>query len=166
MSKSKNWFVKEAKEVLPAVLFFLIAFSLGDWTDRVMNKYAMTTYSFFSIIVASLVMGKVVMISDHLPFIALFSHKPLLYDTIWKSFVYVTIASCFRLLEHAIPHIHAGESVLQVYDGLIVHIQRPVFWLAHAWLSALFFVFVAYRELIEAVGRERVYRLFFKSRKM
>lgn len=160
----KGWFLEEVKSIIPAVCFFLVAFTLGDWTDRLMNKDAMTTYSYISIIVAALVMGKVVLISDHMPFINHFANKPLIYNTIWKTLIYVMCAGFFRLLEHAIPAIYHGDGMQAVYETMVSHIDRPVFWLAHAWLTALFLIFVAYRELIELVGKDKVYQAFFKTK--
>ena len=148
--------------MLPVALFFLVAFSLVDATDRVINKNALTSYSFFSCVVASLIMGKIVLIADSLKLIKLCEHKPLIWVTLWKSFFYVICSIVLRLVEHSIPAIIEGQSCHQILTRLQEHIDRPLFWIAQCWLAYLFIIFVGYRELVIAIGWPKFKSLFFK----
>ncbi len=156
-----TWCKTEFFKILPVSLFFLVAFSLVDATDRIVNKHPITEYSFFSIVVASLIMGKVVLLADYLAIIERYSHKPLIYSTLWKSFLYVFCSILLRLAEHLIPVLYDGESFTMVYDKAVAHIQNPLFWMAQTWLAYLFIIFVGYRELVYAVGTAKVKKLFF-----
>jgi hypothetical protein len=40
----------------------------------------------------------------------------------------------------------------------------PHFWLIQIWLAVLFFVYCAMRELVRAVGKEKVVEMFFSKR--
>lgn len=157
------WCKKEFIKMLPTIVFFLIAFSLVNATDRAVNKHALTYYSFFSCVIASLIMGKVVLIADSLRIIGLFSHKPLIYATIWKSFLYVVCSIILRLVEHAAPAIYEGATWPMISHEIMEHITKPLFWIAQAWLGYLFIIFVSYRELIFAIGKDKVLALFFKG---
>ena len=161
MSTILEWCKKEFIRMLPVALFFLVAFSLVDATDRAFNNKSLTYYSFFSCVVASLIMGKVVLIADALRLMKLFSHKPLIYVTLWKSFIYVACSIIVRLIEHVIPAVYDGASWATIYQEIIAHVDRPLFWIAQTWLAYLFIIFVGYRELVYSVGVGKVKKLFF-----
>lgn len=148
-----KWLVEEFKKMLPVALFFLVAFLLVDMTDRLLNKNALTTYSIISCVVEALIMGKIVLLADYLRVINLCSDKPLIYVTIWKSFLYVCCSIVLRSIEHWIGGLTLAE--------IFAHMQTPLFWLAQAWLAYLFIIFVAYRELISKVGAAKVKQMFF-----
>jgi len=160
MIKVLLWCKKEFMRMLPVALFFLVAFSLVDATDRIINKNALDYYSFFSCVIASLIMGKIVLIADYLSISSLFSNKPLLYVTLWKSFLYVCCSMILRLIEHSIPALVAGATFSELYQKIIEHIEKPLFWIAQAWLAYLFVIFVGCRELIFSVGSAKVKKLF------
>lgn len=149
--------------MLPVVLFFLVAFLLVDATREVVDKQALGYYSFFSIVIASLIMGKVVLIADTLSLVELCSHKPLIYTTLWKSFFYVFCSIVLRLIEHVVPAIYDGATGAEIYQEIIQHAQKPLFWIAQMWLAYLFVIFVGYRELVFNVGPAKVRKLFFGS---
>lgn len=147
--------------MLPVVLFFLVAFSLVDATRQVVDKHVIGYYSYFSILIASLIMGKVVLIADKLSVIELYSKKPLIYATLWKSFFYVFCSIVLRIIEHVIPTVYDGADWTVVCREIMRHAQNPLFWIAQMWLAYLFIIFVGYRELIFSVGSAKVRKLFF-----
>lgn len=157
------WCKKEFIRMLPVSLFFLVAFSLVDATDRIVNKHSLTTYSFLSCVVDALIMGKIVLIADSLKLIKLCEHKPLVWVTLWKSFFYVICSMVLRLAEHSIPAIVQGQSLQQILMQVQEHVDRPLFWIAQCWLAYLFIIFVGYRELVMAIGTSRFKSLFFKK---
>ena len=162
MQRLFRWMKEELIGVVPAILFFLAAFSLVDFTEMVVHKKeAHTYYSFFVIFISACLMGKVLIISNSLPFISLFSKKPLIYGTLWKTFIYLICTILVRFLEHGIPLLVAGHDLTFIYFRLADEIASSPFWLAELWLSALILVFVAYQELVFAVGPDKVIKLFF-----
>ncbi len=156
-----SWLKKEFIRMLPVALFFLVAFLLVDATDRAINHHEYTYYSFFYCVIASLIMGKVVLIADQFAVIELYSTKPLVYATLWKSFFYVFCSILLRLVEHAIPALWHGESWAMIGASIQEHIERPLFWVAQGWLAYLFIIYVGGRELITAIGPKKVWKLFF-----
>jgi hypothetical protein len=157
-----KWLKEEFVKILPVFIFFFVAFSLVDVSAMFMHKDTATTYySFLVVVMSALVMAKVVLISDYLSITSLFSHKPLIYVTLWKSLVYVLCSLVVRFLERAIPAFLEGKSIAEVDTRVIYEIERLPFWVAQGWLIVLFLIFVAYRELIYAVGEDKVRKLFF-----
>ncbi len=147
--------------MVPAALFFFVAFLLVDATDRVINDKELGTYSIFYCLFSGIIMAKVVLIADLLSLTHRFSHKPLAYITLWKSFVYVLCSILLRLIEHVIPALIHGKNFHEIYQAILVHTEKPLFWLAQGWLTYLFIIFVAYRELITKIGPAKVKEFFF-----
>ncbi len=147
--------------MVPAALFFFVAFLLVDATDRVINKRELGSYTIFYCLFSGLIMAKVVLIGDLLSVTNRFSHKPLAYITLWKSLIYVLCSIALRLIEHVIPALLHKEPIHEMLQAISMHAKKPLFWLAQAWLAYLFIIFVAYRELITKVGPTKVKKLFF-----
>lgn len=152
---------EEFKKILPVSLFFLVAFLLVDTTEKVVNKNGLNSYNYVSCVIAALIMGKIVLIADYMRLMHLMSDKPLIYVTLWKSFLYVACSIVLRIIEHAIPDLFHGATLSELFAKIVAHIERPLFWIAQVWLAYLFIIFVAYRELINKVGPGRVRELFF-----
>jgi len=160
-----KWLTKELFHMLPVVLFFFVAFSLVDITHILTHKTTgARCYGFLVIVMASFVMGKVVLISDSLSITDRFANKPLIYNTLWKTLIYVLCSIWVRVLDRVVPGLIEGHSVAVIEQSLVEEVGRLSFWIAQMWLLVLFSVFVAYRELINAVGKDKVRKLFFGAK--
>lgn len=85
--------------VLPPTIFFLVAFTLILATQRlILRQYGIPLTGFSAAVIGALLVGKVVLIVDNLPFVNKFPDKPLLYNTLWKTFIYFTAALLVRYL--------------------------------------------------------------------
>jgi len=147
--------------VLPPTIFFLVAFTLILATQRlILRQYGIPLMGFGGAVVGALIVGKVVLIVDNFPFVNKFPGKPLLYNTLWKTFIYFVAVMLFRYLEHGIPLLIQYKDLMEANRRLIEEIVWPHFWLIHMWLVVLFFVYCAMRELVGAIGRERVVQMF------
>ena len=162
MSRFLHTIKKEFLHALPVTFFFFVAFSLVDLSAILLQKHVSATYASLGVIVvSSLIMGKVVLIADSLPFIGLFSKKPLIYSTTWKTLIYTLCSFFVRFMEKIVPSLIEGKDPFIIKEELVFELGKTLFWIAQAWLFVLFFIFVAYQELIFAVGQEKVYALFF-----
>lgn len=152
----------EVLEVIPPTVFFFVAIGLLILTKRLMlQQYGIEFADFGAAIVGALIVGKVVLIADHLPFINKFPNKPLIYNVIWKTIVYVLAAFIVRLGEHLIPLILKYASFREATVHLVDDVIWPHFWIIYIWLSVLLFVYCSLRELIQVIGKDQVLRLFF-----
>ena len=114
--------------------------------------------------VAALLVAKVVLITDKFPFVNRFPDKPLMYNVVWKTVIYTAAALLIHYLEHLVPlWWHTGD-LEAANRQLGSEIVWPHFWASQLWLIVLLFVYCALRELIRAIGREKVIEIFFGRR--
>jgi hypothetical protein len=162
MKKIWPFLKKEFLELLPPTVFFFIAIGLLMLTKRlILQQYGIGFSDFAAVLIGALIVGKVVLIADALPFINKFPEKPLIYNVVWKTIIYVLAAFLVRLAEHLVPLIIKHGSFREAIAHLADEIVWPHFWIIYLWLSVLLFVYCALRELIRAIGRDQVLRLFF-----
>ncbi len=152
----------ELRELIPVTIFFFVAFQLLAFTETMMlEQYGIRVSVFLSATVGALVVAKVVLIADHLPLINRFPEKPLIYNVIWKTCIYFTASLIVRYVEHLIEAWRGAASFAEANRHLIDEIVWPHFWGVQLWLLVLLLVYCALRELVRALGRDRIIRLFF-----
>ena len=123
MSALLDWLKKELIEIFPAVLYFLVAFSLINLTENLMLRDSGIRYaSFGRIFVGALIVGKVILVADLFFFIDLFRGRPLIYNTLWKTGFYVIMSLLFRQGDLALESMIEYKSV-----PVAVHASRLAF---------------------------------------
>ncbi len=162
MSRFSRVIGRELRELVAPSIFFFIAFGLLVITQAlVLEEYGIQSAELGKAAIGALVAGKIFLIADRFPFINRFPGRPLIYNTLWKAFIYNVAALLFRYLERVIPLIGDKGSFGAANDALLAAISWPHFLLVQLWLAVLFLGYCAARELIRAVGRDRVRELFF-----
>lgn len=162
MKKIWHFLKQEFLELLPPTIFFFIAIGLLMLTKRlILQQYGIGFSYFAAVLIGALIVGKVVLIADALPFINKFPEKSLIYNVVWKTIIYVLAAFLVRFAEHLVPLIIKYGSFREAIARVVDEIVWPHFWIIYLWLSVLLFVYCALRELIRAIGRDQVLRLFF-----
>jgi hypothetical protein len=153
---------KELRELLPPTIFFFIAFHILVFLRALMlRQYGIQLSSVAGATVGALVVAKVVLIADALPFVNRFPEKPLIYNVAWKTGIYVVAALIVHYLEHLIPVWWRLGSVAAANRQLLDEVVWPHFWAIQLWLLVLLFVYCSLRELVRAIGPREVKRLFF-----
>ena len=151
----------EFLEIIPPTVFFFIAFTLIIATKTlILQEYNIHASGFGMALIGGLLVGKVVLIVDTLPFVNKFPNKPLIYNVVWKSLIYFIAAMIVRYLEHLSHFLLQHESFVQAHHHLMAEVVWPHFWLIQMWLAVLFFVYCSLRELVRAIGREKVRHMF------
>lgn len=160
----KAWHIirHEFLELLPPTLFFFIAIGLLMLTKRlILKQYGVAFSDFAAVLVGALIIGKVVLIADHFGFVNRYPGKPLIYNVLWKSTIYLIAAFIVRTAEEIVPKVLENRDFVATIQGAAAGIVWPHFWVIHMWLGVLLFVYCALRELIRAIGRDEVMRMFF-----
>jgi hypothetical protein len=153
---------RELLSIIPPTLFFLVTFGLLVLTKHLMLKqYGIQFSDFGAIVVGALIIGKVVLIADHLKITNRFPNRPLIYRITWKSLVYVTAAFIVRTAEELVPRIITYGSLRQGMAHLVDEVIWPHFWVIYIWLSVLLFTYCSLRELVRVIGEHKVLELFF-----
>jgi hypothetical protein len=151
--------------VLPPTIFFFIAFTLIIATQHlILREYGIPLTGFAAAAIGALLVGKVVLIVDNLPFVNKFPDKPLLYNIAWKSGIYFAAALMVRYIEHIIPFLRQYKDFMEAHRHLLAKIVWPHFWLIQMWLAVLFFAYCTLRELVRVIGREEIMRIFLGKR--
>jgi hypothetical protein len=156
-SKLKHEFV----EIIPPTVFFFIAFHVIAFSRALMlEQYGIPVSTFISATIAALVVAKVVLIVDLFPFVNRFPEKPLIYNVVWKTAIYLVAALLVRYVEHLFPFVRESGNFAMANRRLLDELVWPHFWAVQLWLLVLFFVYCALRELVRALGREKVRGMF------
>jgi hypothetical protein len=161
MSHVLKWIKKEFIEVLPAIVFFFLAFNLICLTEAIMLEESGIRYtSFLGATLGALVTGKVLLLMDLLPFIVLFRDKPLLFIVVWKTALYSLGSLAFRVIEHIVDDVLKEKSLAAGFNHFVQTIEWDRFLAIQIWITVILFIFVASKELILAVDPARVRQLF------
>lgn len=162
MAKILTILKQELHEIIPPTLFFLITFSLLMITKRLISlEYGIPWTGFGMAVIGALLIGKAVLIIDNFPFVNKFPEKPLIYNVVWKFLLYFIAAIFLRYLEHIVPFLWKHETFIEAHRHLVEEIVWPHFWMLMMWVGVLLFIYCAMRELVRAIGREKVIQLFF-----
>jgi hypothetical protein len=155
----------EFRLMLPPTIFFFIAFMLIAATQRlILREYGVPLTGFAAAIFGALLVGKVVMLADKLAFVDKFPNDPLIYNIAWKSNMYFIATFLFRYIEHLIPLLREHENFTIANQHLLEEVVWPHFWLIQMWLVVLFVAYCTMSELVRAIGKEELTRLFFGSK--
>ena len=164
MSKVLSKLKHEIKEAIPPAAFFFVAFQLIAFTQSLMLKqYGISVSTFTTATVAALIVAKVVLIADMLPLVNRFPEKPLVYNVVWKTAIYMIAAFLVRFIEHLIDFVREYGNLSVAIRHMLDEVVWPHFFAVQIWLLVLFLMYCAFRELIRVLGGDRVRRLFFKS---
>jgi hypothetical protein len=161
MQKILNAVKHELLEILPATLFFFVAFNVIVITKKLMlEEYGIKFSGFVNAAVGALIVAKVVLLTDKIPFINKYPDKPLIYNVVWKTVIYVLAALVVRYLEFLLPLWWKYRNFNVATEHLWDAIVWPQFWVIHIWLVCLFLVYVSFRELARTLGEARFLQIF------
>ena len=164
MSNLRHRLKHELLQLTPVVLFFFIAFQLLALSQSlIMKEYGIRAGTFLAATILALVVAKVVVITDLLPMLNRFPEKPLVYNVVWKTAIYFIASLGVRYAEHLIDFWRKSASFAIANRRMFAEIVWPHFWAVQLWLLILLLVYCAVRELIRALGKERVIQMFFRE---
>jgi hypothetical protein len=162
MNKAWTTVKHEFREVLPPTIFFFISFHIVVLDRALMLKeYGLRLSSVTAATVGALLVAKVVLIADKLPFINRFPEKPLMYNVLWKTAIYVGASVFIHYLEHLLPLWWRMGEFRAANEHLWSEIVWPHFWAVQLWLIVLIFIYCTLRELVRVIGRDQVVKIFF-----
>ena len=147
---------------MPLTVFFFIALHIiaviRMLMARELNIAASTT---MSLLVASLILGKAVLITDLLPFINRFPQRPLIYNVAWKTAIYLLVAALVHYLERLVDFSRQAGGVVAGNEKLLAEMIWPHFWAIQILLFVLILLYCTARELTLVIGRDKVRQIFF-----
>jgi hypothetical protein len=161
MQKILNIIKRELVEVLPPTVFFFIAFNVIIISKKLMlEQYGIKFSGFVNAAVGALIVGKALLVADDIKYINKYPDKPLIYNIVWKTFVYLLVTLLVQYIEEIIP-------LWVKYHSLKIAIERgweeiiwPHFWAVHIVFVFLLSLYVSFRELARAIGEKKFLQIF------
>ena len=148
--------------ILPPTIFFFVALHVVAFIRVLMTEGShFEPISTLSIAVGSLILGKAVLIVDMLPVINRYPHKPLAYNVVWKTVMYLLVASVIHYLERLIDFSRHAGGIIAGNEKMLAQMVWPHFWAIEILLLVLILMYCTSRELVRVIGSEKVMRLFF-----
>lgn len=155
--KIKHEFMK----VLPPTIFFFVILHIVALIRALMIKGSGVDLPVSaSVLIASLVLGKCVLIADMLPFINRFPDKPLVWNVTWKTLMYALVALIVHYLERLYDYWKEAPGFMDANALLWSSINWPRFWAIQILLITLIFMYCVIAELARVIGRDRLKVMF------
>jgi hypothetical protein len=153
--------------VIPPTLFFFMGFNLVLFTKRLfLEQYLIAYAGFFVATTGALIVGKVVLVANKMPFLRRFDYAPLAYPILFKTIIYTALVGAARLLELLIHYLVAGGALGG--GRFIEHVfgtwSWPRFVAAQMWIFILFLIWVTITELNDLFGDGELSRILFTRR--
>ncbi len=148
--------------ILPPTIFFFVALHIVTFIRTLMTKGShFEPLSTVSIAVASLILGKAVLIADLLPPINRYPDKPLAYNVAWKTTIYLVVAGVIHYLERLIDFSRQAGGIVPGNEKMLTDMVWPHFWAVQIILFVLILMYCTAHELVRVIGKEKMLRLFF-----
>jgi hypothetical protein len=159
------WWLTQVKHALPPTIFFFVGFNLILYTKRlILQEHGIEFSGFFTSLVAALLVGKAVLVTDNMRFMRRFDGAPMLQPILFKSAIYWLCVLIVRLAEELVHFVAAGGAITDFGDHFAGQFPLARFLPIQIWLMVLFLVYVTMHELNELFGDGELYRLFFRWR--
>ena len=147
---------------LPPTIFFFVMLHIVSVVRVLMAKGTnFQATSTISITVAALILGKAVLIADHLPAINRYPEEPLIYNVAWKTVIYLVLAGVIHYLERLFDFSRQAGGIVAGNERLLAEIVWPHYWAIQIILFVLIVMYCTVRELVRVIGKEKVLRIFF-----
>ena len=165
MKKALTFLKHEFLEMLPPTVFFFIVFHILAFVRTLMAKqYGITLSSSTAATIGALIVGKSILIVDALPLYDWFSQKKLIYNVVWRIFLYLIIVLLFQFLEELIPLISKYGTISTAREHLIEEINWLRFWATHIILIVFIAFYNVATAVIGAIGRNKFLEIFLSPK--
>ncbi|WP_213306890.1 hypothetical protein [Paraburkholderia sacchari] len=161
MSHATEKIKEEFLKVLPPTIFFFVILHIVSLIRSLMVKgTGIELPTSASILLASLILGKAVLIADMLPFINRFPDKPLVWNVSWKTLIYTLVALVIHYLERLYDYWKEAHTFAAANHLLLTEMNWPRFWAVQILLLTLIFNYCVIAELARALGEGRLKKMF------
>jgi hypothetical protein len=160
----KEKFLHEMAEYWINVLYLCLMFGAFAWYRRlVLAAYHITYTHYFIAVIKALILAKVILIGDALRLGRGLEHKPLIYSTLFKTFLFTLFVGVFTILEDTTRGLVKGKGLAEALTEFFGKGTDEL--LANSLVVfASFIPFFALRELDRVLGEGKIWALFFKRR--
>jgi len=162
MSRLSTKLGEEFRAVLPPTIFFFVMLHIVSVVRMLMLEgTGISVTTPLQVTIAALILGKSVLIADHLPLINRYPDKPLAYNIVWKTVIYVVVATLLHYLERLVDFSRAAGGLAAGNQKLIAEMVWPRFFAIEILLVVLILMYNTVHELVRAIGRDKALEMFF-----
>jgi hypothetical protein len=158
-------FVHAFREVLPPTLFFLVSFNLIVFTTNLLiHDYWFKLSGFLLATTTALVVGKAVLVANHIRVIDHFRGAPLIQPILYKTIFYTLVVLVVRLLERFFHIAIDDHGFSAAFDAAVQDFTWRRFAAIQIWIFTCFLIYTTATELSYLLGEGQLFRLFFRHR--
>ena len=156
---------KAFREVLPPTAYFFVAFNLIVFTTNLMiHDYWFRLSAFLLATTTALIVGKAVLVANHIKWIHLYRGAPLIQPILYKTIFYTLVVFVARFIERFL-HFAVDENGFRwAIESEIETFSWHRFVAVQIWIFTSFFVYVAATEIGDLMGEGQLQRLLFRHR--
>jgi hypothetical protein len=152
----------EVMKAIPPTLFFFFILHVVTLIRALMIKgTGISIETSGSVLIASLILGKSVLVADMLPFINRFPDKPLIWNVVWKTLMYAMVALVVHYLERLYDAWKDAPNLLAANHALVSELNWARFWAIQILLVTLILMYCVIAELSRVIGPGRLKTIFF-----
>jgi hypothetical protein len=157
---------EEIRKILVIAVFFAIGFCIIIVNNRLVTAgTGIEIAPFARALIGGLIVAKVLLIVDLLPFVHAFPDKPLVHNVAWKSSLYVGASVVFLYIEPFFKSLIKGAGLYAANSRAWQELMLPRTWATVMWLAVLMVGFVTMQELSHVLGKDQLKYIFFGDRK-
>jgi hypothetical protein len=157
---------EEARKLFVVTVFFAIGFSILILHTRLLTAGSeIQPAPFFRAIIGGLIVAKVLLTVDLLPFVHAFPEKPLVHNIAWKSLLYTAASVVVLYIDPFLKGLIRGKGFYAAQSQAWHELTMPRTWSVLIWLAVLLVVFVTMQELSHVIGKDQMKRMFLGDRK-
>jgi hypothetical protein len=156
---------EEGRKVLVTAVFFTIGLCVIILHDRLLTQgTGFQSVSFARAFIGGLIVAKVLLSVDLLPFVDAFPHKPMIYNIGWKTLLYSVGAVFFLYAEPFLKHLVRGAGFYPAHAHAWHQLMLPRTGSTVMWVVVLLLVFVTMKEMSRVVGKDQLKYMFFGTK--
>lgn len=155
----------EVYKSLVAAVYFSTGFCIIILHNRLLTEGSgIEIAGFARALVGGVLVAKVLLSVDMLPFVDAFPHRPLVYNIVWKSSLYLAASVVFLYMEPFLRNLIKGVGPYSSYSRAWQELTLPRTWAIVIWLAVLLLVFVTMREMRRVIGKDQMKYMFIGQR--
>ena len=157
--------IKQLREVVPPTLFFAIGFNIIVLTNHlILADYLIHFANFTLVTISALVVGKAVLVANHLPFFRRFDTAPIVQPVLFKTLIYCAVVFLVRFLERLVKYWLGGGTFSGIPEYVENHFSWNRFLAIQIWVFVLFLVYTIGAELNSLFGNGELAKILFTRR--
>jgi hypothetical protein len=158
--------LRESREALRPTIFFFVGFNFIVLTSNLLvARYLVGLTNFMLTTMAALVVGKAVLVANHLRLLRRYDRAPLIWPILFKTAVYWIVVFLARLLERLVHFVAVErQHPFEFVPYLVTTFSWHRFLAISLWILVLFLIYETATEFSSLFGRGEITRLFFSAR--